>query len=81
MVCRMSGRLRWMHDAAPVSVSCLASRVACSVSLRTVRSNLNEPRYSLDRMCGGCILSTNNIRVCLMGPDQGPRHVKRVTGA
>eukprot|EP00966_Prymnesium_polylepis_P125048 2891794-Prymnesium_polylepis.1 len=37
MVCRMSGRLKGMHEAAPASASCLASRVACSVSLRTAR--------------------------------------------
>eukprot|EP00966_Prymnesium_polylepis_P167043 3861449-Prymnesium_polylepis.1 len=29
MVCREIGRLRWMHDAAPASVLCLASHVGC----------------------------------------------------
>ena len=28
-----------------------------------------------------CILSENKTCVCLMGPDQDPRDVKRVTGA
>eukprot|EP00966_Prymnesium_polylepis_P199390 4620346-Prymnesium_polylepis.1 len=36
-VCRVIGRLRGVHDAAPATVSWLASHVACSVSLRTAR--------------------------------------------
>ena len=35
--CRVIGQLRVMHEAAPATVSCLASRFACSVSLRTAR--------------------------------------------
>eukprot|EP00966_Prymnesium_polylepis_P290117 6701855-Prymnesium_polylepis.2 len=30
MVCRVIGQLRGVHEAAPATVSCLASRVACS---------------------------------------------------
>ena len=37
LVCRVIGQLRAMHEAAPAIVSCLASRFACSVSLRTAR--------------------------------------------
>eukprot|EP00966_Prymnesium_polylepis_P242575 5609460-Prymnesium_polylepis.1 len=31
--------------------------------------------------CHMCILSKSKTRLCLMGPDQDPRDVKRVTGA
>eukprot|EP00966_Prymnesium_polylepis_P021034 483906-Prymnesium_polylepis.1 len=37
MVCRVTGQLRWMYEAAPAAVSCPASRAAGSVSLRTAR--------------------------------------------
>eukprot|EP00966_Prymnesium_polylepis_P233051 5389922-Prymnesium_polylepis.1 len=36
-VCRVIRWLRGMHEAAPASVSCLASHIAFSVSLRTAR--------------------------------------------
>ena len=37
MVCRVIGQLRAMHEPATATVLCLASRFACSVSLRTAR--------------------------------------------
>eukprot|EP00966_Prymnesium_polylepis_P083028 1923315-Prymnesium_polylepis.1 len=46
MVVRVLGQLRCMHAAATAAVSCLASRVACSVSLRTARSAEREARYT-----------------------------------
>eukprot|EP00966_Prymnesium_polylepis_P121794 2815148-Prymnesium_polylepis.1 len=44
MVCRVIGWLRWMHEAAPATVSCPASHVACSVSLRTARCECQDNR-------------------------------------
>eukprot|EP00966_Prymnesium_polylepis_P311718 7202932-Prymnesium_polylepis.1 len=54
-------------EAAPAAVLCLASHVACSVSRCAPRAEEAK------------IFAGPQTRVCLMGPDQDPRHAKRVS--
>eukprot|EP00966_Prymnesium_polylepis_P094565 2189102-Prymnesium_polylepis.1 len=61
--------------------ACLASR-ACVLRVVAHRA-LKRPRYWPDRMCAfDChvYFSENKTRVRLMGAEEGPRDVKRVTG-
>jgi hypothetical protein len=52
------------------------------VSLRTARRMSQDiGRTACVALTVMCILSKNKTRGCLMGPDQDPRDVKRVTGA
>ena len=82
LVCRVSGQLSAMHEPATAIVLCLASRFSCSVSLRTARSESQDNRWTACvALTVMCILSKNKTCVCLMGPDQDLRDVKRVTGA
>eukprot|EP00966_Prymnesium_polylepis_P010880 250537-Prymnesium_polylepis.1 len=66
--------------------SSLVSRVACCPLVVAAHGALSEEakikrRTACVPLTVMCILSKNKTRVCLMGPDQDPRDVKRVTGA